>query len=115
VAAAYLVVLEHSGQGVEHPVLGSVTIGRGPGCDISLPNPAVSRTHAAVRVEGTTVVVEDLGSANGTAVNGEPIDSARRLANGDVIEVGGSRLEVRIDTGEPEPSTPATPTEVHPR
>jgi pSer/pThr/pTyr-binding forkhead associated (FHA) protein len=114
-AAAYLVLLERGGPGIAHPILGSVTVGRGPGSDISLPDPAVSRAHATVRLDGTTVVVEDLDSANGTAVNGKTIDSARRLDSGDVIEVGGTRLEVRIDTDEPELSTPATPTEIHRR
>lgn len=112
-AAAYLVLIEEGSTEVAHPILGSVTVGRGPGSDISLPDPAVSRAHASVRLDGTTVVVEDLDSANGTAVNGEQIDSARRLESGDVIEVGGSRLEVRIDPDQPDTSTPATPTEVH--
>jgi pSer/pThr/pTyr-binding forkhead associated (FHA) protein len=115
VAAAYLVLLKGGGAGVAHPILGPATIGRGPGCDISLPDPAVSRAHAAVRLDGATVVVEDLDSANGTCVNSEPIDSARRLEHGDVIGVGATRLEVRIDPDEPEVSTPATPTEIHRR
>jgi pSer/pThr/pTyr-binding forkhead associated (FHA) protein len=114
-AAAYLVLLEEDGPGVAHPILGSVTLGRGPASDISLPDPAISRKHAAVRLDGTTVVVEDLDSANGTVVNGEEIHSARRLENGDVLELGETRLEIRIDPHEPDPSAPATPTEIHRR
>ncbi len=114
-AAAYLVLLEDDSAGVAHPIIGSVTVGRGPASDISLPDPAVSRNHAAVRLDGTTVVVEDLDSANGTSVNGEEIESARRLEHGDVIEVGATRLEVRIDPDQPDMSTPATPTEIHRR
>ena len=114
-AAAYLVLLEQSGAGLAHPIRGSMTVGRGPGCDISLSDPAVSRSHVEVRVEGSTVVVEDLDSANGTAVNGEPIDSARRLESGDVIEIGATRLEVKVEPDEPDASSPATPTEIHRR
>jgi pSer/pThr/pTyr-binding forkhead associated (FHA) protein len=112
-AAAFLIVLGEAGSGMAHPIPGSMTVGRGAGVDLSLSDPEVSRNHASVRVDGSTVVVEDLGSANGTRVNGQPIDTATRVENGGVIEVGKTRLEVRVETGEAEVSTPVTPTEVH--
>jgi pSer/pThr/pTyr-binding forkhead associated (FHA) protein len=111
--AAFLVVLGDKGSGMAHPIPGSMSIGRGGGVDLSLQDPGVSRRHAAVRVDGTTVVIEDLGSANGTCVNGERIDTATRVEGGDVIELGSTRLEVRVETGEAGISTPVTPTEIH--
>jgi pSer/pThr/pTyr-binding forkhead associated (FHA) protein len=112
-AAAFLVVLGEKGSGMAHPIAGSMTVGRGAGVDLSLADPEVSRRHASIRVDGTTVVVEDLGSANGTRVNGTPIETATRVEGGGVIELGSTRLEVRVETGEAGISTPATPTEIH--
>jgi pSer/pThr/pTyr-binding forkhead associated (FHA) protein len=112
-AAAFLVVLGDSASGISHPIAGSLTIGRGAGVDLSLADPEVSRRHASVRVDGSTVVVEDLGSANGTRVNGEPIETATRVEDGGVIELGKTRLEVKVETGEAAISTEDTPTEIH--
>jgi pSer/pThr/pTyr-binding forkhead associated (FHA) protein len=96
-----------------HPVLERATIGRGTAADVVVPDRAVSRIHASVRVDGQTVVVEDLDSSNGTMVNGEPIAAARRLAPGDVVTVGSTELEVRV-TDDEHLSTPTTPTEIRP-
>jgi pSer/pThr/pTyr-binding forkhead associated (FHA) protein len=108
--AAYLQVVEGAGTGVIRAIDGRVTIGRGTGADFVLPDPAVSREHAAVWVEGVTVVVEDLGSSNGTWVNGERIEDAVRVGSGDVIQLGPVKLQVRIETGEAELRTPTEPT-----
>jgi pSer/pThr/pTyr-binding forkhead associated (FHA) protein len=112
-AAAFLVVLGEKGSGMAHPIAGSMTVGRGAGVDLSLADPEVSRRHASIRVDGTTVVVEDLGSANGTRVNGTPIETATRVEGGGVIELGSTKLEVRVETGEAGITTPVTPTEIH--
>jgi ABC transport system ATP-binding/permease protein len=99
--------------GAIHPILGSATVGRSTNADIVLPDEAVSRTHAAFRVDGQTVVVEDLGSSNGTLVNGDPIDSPCRLAPGDLVTVGSTELELQVGE-EPRISTPTTPTVISP-
>jgi pSer/pThr/pTyr-binding forkhead associated (FHA) protein len=112
-AAAFLVVRGETASGIAHPIAGSLTVGRGAGVDLSLPDPEVSRRHASVRVDGSTVVVEDLGSANGTRVNGTPIETATRVEDGGVIELGKTRLEVKVETGEAPTSTEDTPTEIH--
>jgi pSer/pThr/pTyr-binding forkhead associated (FHA) protein len=109
----YLVVRYDESE-TAHPIPGSLMVGRGYAADLSLTDPEVSREHASVRVDGTTVVVEDLESSNGTLVNGAPIESATRLEHGDVITVGSTEIEVRVETGEEAVSTPATPTEVRP-
>jgi pSer/pThr/pTyr-binding forkhead associated (FHA) protein len=54
----------------------------------------VSREHAIVRLVGDGLELEDLGSRNGTRVNGRGMKGRRRLEPGDVIEIGGERLEV---------------------
>jgi Protein of unknown function (DUF3662)/FHA domain len=68
-----------------------VTIGRLPECAVALDDPNVSRRHAQLRREGDNVVVVDLGSTNGTKVNGVNIRS-QQLAAGDVITVGTTAL-----------------------
>ncbi|HZQ27758.1 MAG TPA: DUF3662 and FHA domain-containing protein [Acidimicrobiales bacterium] len=68
-----------------------VTIGRLPECDIVLGDTKVSRRHAEVRRDGGDVVVVDLGSTNGTKVNGAGVRE-RRLADGDEITVGTTTL-----------------------
>jgi pSer/pThr/pTyr-binding forkhead associated (FHA) protein len=88
-------------------------VGRSLGADIVVADEAVSRTHATFRVDGQTLVVEDLGSSNGTLVNGEPIDSPCRLAPGDIVTVGSTELEVQVGD-EPRLSTPTTPTVIRP-
>ena len=68
-----------------------VAIGRMPECDIVLADPNVSRRHAEIRRSGSDFVVVDLGSTNGTKVNGAVIRE-RRLSDGDEITVGNTRL-----------------------
>ncbi len=67
-----------------------VSIGRLPEADISLVDANVSRNHAEVRPLGNDYVVVDLGSTNGTKVNGTWVSGERRLRDGDEITVGGS-------------------------
>ncbi len=71
---------------------GDQLIGRGEEVEIPLFTALTSRHHARVRVAGETVTVEDLGSMNGTRVNGQPLTGAVELKQGDEIEIGGERL-----------------------
>jgi pSer/pThr/pTyr-binding forkhead associated (FHA) protein len=75
---------------------GPITIGRLPECSIVVEDANVSRRHAEVRRDGPDVVVSDLGSTNGTRVNGAQVRT-RRLNDGDEITVGRTsiRFEVR--------------------
>ncbi|MFB3817362.1 MAG: FHA domain-containing protein [Candidatus Methylomirabilales bacterium] len=80
---------------------GEVTVGRTPGNTILIENPGVSRRHAVIRLEGGRAILEDLGSANGTFVNGQRI-SRHELAEGDEIAIVKHRLLFRLPrTGEP--------------
>jgi hypothetical protein len=65
--------------------------GRHPNSNIFLDDIAVSRRHAEFRLDGTEFRVVDMGSLNGTYVNGEPVNSAA-LTSGDEIAMGKFRL-----------------------
>ncbi len=62
-------------------------IGRGPDCDLVVAERQVSRHHARIRRTPTGFVVEDLGSRNGTHVNGAAVEGAVPLQDGDVIQI----------------------------
>jgi FhaA, N-terminal domain/FHA domain len=68
-----------------------IGIGRLADCEIVLEDPNASRRHAEIRPDGDGYVVTDLGSTNGTLVNGQPIDR-RRLNDGDVVTIGAHNL-----------------------
>lgn len=62
-------------------------IGRDPGCDIVIPDRQVSRRHACLRRLDGGFELEDLGSKNGTHLNGQPLRGAQSLQDGDLIQV----------------------------
>ena len=69
----------------------TITVGRFPESTIVLADPNVSRQHAEIRPRGTTYLVVDLGSTNGTRVNGIRVDQ-HELADGDEIVFGNTRM-----------------------
>ncbi|HLF82833.1 MAG TPA: FHA domain-containing protein, partial [Blastocatellia bacterium] len=71
-------------------------IGKGPRNDIVIADPAVSTAHAMVRLEGTVYTINDIGSRNGTFVNGERVAESHQLSHGDVIGIGLSKLTFRL-------------------
>ena len=71
-------------------------MGKGPRNDLVIADPAVSAAHALIRIENGEYVVNDLGSRNGTSVNGERITAPRTLKHGDVIGMGLSKLTFRL-------------------
>ncbi len=70
----------------------TITIGRSPDCDISFDDANVSRRHAEIRVVLGAYVISDLGSTNGTQVNGVPITLERTLRDGDIITLGSHSI-----------------------
>jgi pSer/pThr/pTyr-binding forkhead associated (FHA) protein len=74
-----------------------IILGRGTDCDLRLVDPGVSRHHAEIRVEDGEVVLVDLGSTNGTFVNGQPV---RRVAltDGTRVTLGRTTLVFRRDS-----------------
>jgi len=69
-----------------------VVIGRSRSCELTLQVAEASRRHAAVRFETDHFRVRDLGSTNGTFLNGEPLQAERLLRPGDRIEIGGASV-----------------------
>jgi pSer/pThr/pTyr-binding forkhead associated (FHA) protein len=80
-------------QGMEQPV-GPATIGR-EGCDIVVPDPEMSRRHAAVRILDEGLAIEDLGSKNGTFVNDRRIEGIAELKQGDRVRFGNTVWELQ--------------------
>jgi pSer/pThr/pTyr-binding forkhead associated (FHA) protein len=72
-----------------------ILVGRAPSADLRLDDPRVSRLHARIEMRDDGVYVEDLGSRNGTAVDGESVTAARQLSVDDEITVGGAALVFR--------------------
>jgi FHA domain len=62
-------------------------LGRDDMCDLVIPDRQVSRRHARIWLEGEDYFLEDLGSKNGTFVNGQELDRPRALQNGDEIQI----------------------------
>jgi pSer/pThr/pTyr-binding forkhead associated (FHA) protein len=95
--SATLVVLEGSAPGAEHPLRDPRTIlGRGPAAGVLLADDEVSQQHAAVEFTGEGFRVVDLGSTNGTRVNGEPVQSAE-LDHGDRLQIGRHVIQLVVE------------------
>lgn len=68
-----------------------LVIGRDPGCDVAIPNRQVSRYHARLTPGSNGVVLEDLGSKNGTHYNGAPLLAPVVLQDGDIIHIAAAQ------------------------
>lgn len=75
---------------------GECLFGRRLDCHVHIHDQRVSRRHARIRREGDALQLEDLGSSNGTYVNGRRIHGAARLHHGDEVEIGASRYRVDL-------------------
>ena len=71
-------------------------IGRHSDCDIAIADPRLSRRHARILKAGGKFLLEDLGSSNGTDLNGEPVFEPAELRNGDRISFGGLIVEAEV-------------------
>jgi hypothetical protein len=128
-----LVIVEGPNQGRSFDLGGSLVLGRDTSAGIVLEDPEASRRHASVSAEGEAVTLEDLGSTNGTFVNGERIEGPRTLQPGDKVRIGTTVLEcqgtgpavTRVAAAIPDPEatrmgqarpdlSPEAPTDVQP-
>ncbi|MBF4809073.1 MAG: FHA domain-containing protein, partial [Lancefieldella parvula] len=75
-------------RGLHVDILGPVVIGRSPSSDIVIDEPYVSASHARFTIQGPALVLEDLGSTNGTMVNGHIIEQPVTLRDTDEVQVG---------------------------
>jgi CheY-like chemotaxis protein len=78
-------------------------VGRHPDCDYRINNPLISRQHCAFSLRNGRVWVEDLQSRNGTRLNGEPLQGARPLEDGDLLDLGHLPFGVRLPGSRREP------------
>jgi hypothetical protein len=76
---------------------GGATMGRSRQCDVTVDDANVSRTHAEVRPRGGSWVVNDLGSTNGSRLNGHRIEGSEVLKPGDEIELGTTVLRFELE------------------
>ncbi len=96
-----LIAFKPSGERIDVPLnKADNTIGRGEDCEMRLPVPSVSRQHCRVTISEDAVTVKDLGSANGTFVNGDRVTEIK-INPGDTIKVGPVSMVFQID-GRPE-------------
>jgi ABC-type multidrug transport system ATPase subunit/pSer/pThr/pTyr-binding forkhead associated (FHA) protein len=65
-----------------------IIVGRDPDVDITIPSPIVSRRHARLTRDGDAYMIEDMGSSNGTYVNGQRVSERRQLKSGDQVRFG---------------------------
>src|SRR5690606_38431755 len=89
---AYLIVLAGNEVGKMFKLTdGETVVGRSQRADIRIDDDSISRLHVKVRLHGTSVELEDLGSSNGTLVNGERINVSQ-LRDGDKIRLGETTI-----------------------
>jgi pSer/pThr/pTyr-binding forkhead associated (FHA) protein len=94
-SVARLIVLEpKASKGTAISVAREVTFGRAAGCTVSVPDDTfVSQIHARVFNDAGNIIIEDIGSTNGTYVNGTRLTMPIVLRKGDRIQFGGTVLE----------------------
>ncbi len=85
--------------------LGEVIIGRGPECYLRVDEPMVSRRHARLRITQNAVILEDLGSRNGSRVNGINATGTVELKPGDILGVGTQQFTLEREE-DPSPHRP---------
>ncbi len=79
---------------------GSYRIGSSPACHIQIHLPEVSSRHAMLVVAPESIVIEDLGSTNGTYVDGQRLRGSTPLTHGSMVRIGNATLEIR-ESGKP--------------
>lgn len=95
--SATLVIRQGPQAGMSFPLVGNqVIIGREEGLDISLQDPESSRRHARVTWQAGQFIIEDMGSTNGTFVNGVQITSPQILNAGDSVGIGQTALVFQV-------------------
>ncbi len=106
-----LLIEDDEGKTVAVPLIREeITIGRTDGNTIRLTEQNVSRKHARLTLRGGVLRIEDLGSYNGTSLNGSTLSGVATLKDGDVILIGDYRLGIQEErTGQAAPATTHTP------
>jgi pSer/pThr/pTyr-binding forkhead associated (FHA) protein len=93
--AAQLTIIEPAGQrGRRFPLGEELTVGRAAGCQVTLDDTYVSQLHARVFSRDGQLLVEDLGSTNGTYLNRKKVSGAMVMQRGDKLQVGNTVMEL---------------------
>jgi pSer/pThr/pTyr-binding forkhead associated (FHA) protein len=104
-----LEIVGPDGTSREVPLGAPLEVGRDPAAGLALDDQLVSRLHVRLTPGAELVTIEDLGSRNGTFVNGTRIDATATAAPGDRVLVGGTTLVVGIGAPEAAASAPEGP------
>jgi pSer/pThr/pTyr-binding forkhead associated (FHA) protein len=100
--AANLVIRQGTQAGMSFPITGAqAIIGREEGLDIVLQDPEASRRHTRISWQGGRYVAEDMGSTNGTFINGVQITAPQVLNLGDSIGIGQTAMVFQMVGGQP--------------
>lgn len=83
--------------GARFDLFGGLTLGRSGEADVSFDDRYASGIHARLYSRGDRYFVEDLGSTNGTLLDGRPVSGEQELRDGSQIEIGDTRFRVEID------------------
>jgi FHA domain len=83
--------------GMIYDLDGDIVLGRGDRAEIRLEDPFASSRHARIYEQGNIVVIEDLGSTNGTYLNEEVLETPRPLHPGDRVRIGDSEFVFEVD------------------
>lgn len=95
---AALVVVQGRSAGLEIPLkTPRFLIGRDPRCNLRPNSDLVSKLHCSFEVGDDGITLKDLGSTNGTVVNGQKLEGSRLLVNGDVVKVGPLVFALRVE------------------
>ena len=104
-----LIVVQGKPEGKTIPLVGPIfRVGRNETCHLRPQSEQVSREHAEIAIGEQSVVVRDLGSRNGTFVNGKPITEPHALKNGELLQIGHLTFAVSI-VGAPVAAAAAAP------
>jgi hypothetical protein len=83
-------------------------IGRHSQCDLAVADSRLSRRHLQIERYADVFITTDLGSSNGTKLNGKPLSEPKALADGDLLDLGGLEFSVTLESDEPAPKPPGS-------
>jgi len=89
-----LVVVQGAGRGDAVGLAGEVLVGRSPDCTLDIDDDFASGHHARFYQDAESWIVADMGSTNGTVVNGLRITRPTRVGNGDIVRIGRTSIQV---------------------
>ncbi len=99
-------VVESGGERREYPIAGSLVIGRLRSNQVFIDDHKLSREHARVQFDGRLFILQDLGSKNGTFLNGRRLEKPEPLRADDLVKVGDVSFRFVLDADDPAPPAP---------